>query len=94
MTVATLSGRKIVRHSRRFYLQLCGWCHRALGPAGSGATRARCRCAWRAALLRVARERLKTLGLPGELGPGGGSPPPGRPRRASRVSRRASCRAA
>lgn len=87
MTATMISGRRIVRHSRRFFLQLCGWCHRSVGPAGTIAPRATCRCPSGAALLRVARQRIATLGLPGSDGTGGGpTPPPVRPRRASRRS--------
>lgn len=89
MTVSVLGVRRVVRHSRRFFLVLCAWCQRALGPAGTGSAREPCGCAWRAALARQARARFETLGLPGD----GGQPPfPGpRPRagraRAARASR-------
>lgn len=84
MTLQLLRARRVVRHSRRFFLVLCAWCQGALGPVGSGAARRPCGCAWDEALLRQARARFPELGLPRGEGPPFPPPAPTRPRRAAR----------
>lgn len=80
MTLQLLRARRIVRHSRRFFLVLCAWCQDALGPAGSSASRRACGCAWDEALLRQARARFPSLGAPRGEGPPFPPGPPPRPR--------------
>lgn len=82
-----LRAERMVRHSRRFFMRLCAFCERDLGPAMAPASSRACEHG--PDLLRLARRRARTLGRV-RVAPGDG-PEPTRPRavrgRRSRAAR-------
>lgn len=91
MADMTIHAERVVRHSRRFYLRLCAFCDRAVGLASAPATGPVCEHG--RDLLAQARERVLTLGRPGDEPDGPPRPP--RSRRAGRAgrTRRVACAA-